>query len=109
MSATPTQTTQPITAEEARARLLDHVNCLGDEELLNLHGALATDIYQRTEEANQQWDEVLDGPNNPLVFTEEEGRARLVRALDEVAEGKTMSLEEFNAKMDALAKARVQG
>lgn len=82
-----------------RQRLLDFIKGLSEQEVTALAHQLLPEVPGGE----------VDTPNGPLVFTEEESRARLIKALNEVAEGKTMSLDTFNAKVDALAKARVQG
>ena len=92
----------------ARRQPLAYIEALPDADVV----ALAREVLplpappERLEVAEDGTYPGFEGES--LVFTEEEGRARLERAIEQARAGQTILLEEFNRRRAAKRAAGVQ-
>ena len=82
----------PAASINTRQRLLEFIKSLSEQEVTALARQLLPEVS----------DEAVDISKVPHVFTEEESRARLTQALDEVAQGKTRPWPETRLELDRM-------
>ena len=94
----------------ARQRLLEYIERLPNEEVLPLAERLLPPTLTPTPAPADTSEETGEVDlNDPLIYTEEEGRARIEKIVAELEAGaKTIPWEEVKAELRARQAARVQ-